>query len=219
LDEFVASAARVETLVGAMPPQAKPAVVRRTDARRVSFLAPQSIDLIVTSPPYLNAIDYLRGHRLSLIWFGYRLEELRGVRSVSIGAERSATGRLNQAEAWAKESVADYEKLCRRDAALVVRFAKDVDRLCRSMARVAKPTSSLVFVMADSQLRGVKVSNSDICKRAAKRHGFELVNESVRALPSNSRYLPPPEKDAGTLASRMKEESVLTFDRREDRVA
>src|SRR3712207_7608036 len=42
----------------------------------------------ITSPPYLNAIDYLRGHRLSLVWLGYRIGDLRLTRAVSIGAER-----------------------------------------------------------------------------------------------------------------------------------
>jgi DNA modification methylase len=219
LEEFIASAARVERLVGEMPQQARSVVVRQTDARRLSFLPPQSIDLIVTSPPYLNAIDYLRGHRLSLIWLGSRLRELRDVRGASIGAEKSATGKLlHQAECWARESVAEYDDLTQRDAALVVRFTKDVHRLCRSMARVVKPDASLVLVMADSQLHGVKVSNSDVCKRAAARHGFELVDESIRTLPGNSRYLPPPETDKSTLRVRMKEESVLTF-RRQRRTA
>ena len=45
-------------------------------------------DLVITSPPYLNAIDYLRGHRLALIWFGYELTYLRAIRSTMIGSER-----------------------------------------------------------------------------------------------------------------------------------
>ena len=45
-------------------------------------------DLVVTSPPYLNAIDYLRGHKLSLVWMGHQIEELRELRSANIGSER-----------------------------------------------------------------------------------------------------------------------------------
>ena len=30
-----------------------------------------SVDLVVTSPPYLNAIDYLRCSKFSLVWMGY----------------------------------------------------------------------------------------------------------------------------------------------------
>ena len=48
----------------------------------------ESIDMVITSPPYLNAIDYLRGHRLSLVWLGHQLSGLRMIRSGSVGAER-----------------------------------------------------------------------------------------------------------------------------------
>ncbi|HEY53468.1 MAG TPA: site-specific DNA-methyltransferase, partial [Caldilineae bacterium] len=36
-----------------------------------------SIDLIVTSPPYAsNAIDYMRAHKFSLVWMGYPIQAL-----------------------------------------------------------------------------------------------------------------------------------------------
>ena len=57
------------------------------DARRLSRIPSSSIDAIITSPPYLNAIDYMRGHKFSLIWFGYNLAFLRSIRSTAIGSE------------------------------------------------------------------------------------------------------------------------------------
>jgi tRNA G10 N-methylase Trm11 len=40
-------------------------------------LGDNTIDLIVTSPPYAsNAIDYMRAHKFSLVWFGYSIDEL-----------------------------------------------------------------------------------------------------------------------------------------------
>ena len=59
----------------------------RGDASKLGHTADGSIDCIVTSPPYLNAIDYMRGHRLSLVWLGYRVSELRKIRAISVGAE------------------------------------------------------------------------------------------------------------------------------------
>jgi hypothetical protein len=35
----------------------------------------------------------MRGHRLSLVWLGYRLADLRRIRSDSIGAERGPNAR------------------------------------------------------------------------------------------------------------------------------
>ena len=42
------------------------------DARDLSSIADGAADLAVTSPPYLNALDYLRGHKFALVWFGQR---------------------------------------------------------------------------------------------------------------------------------------------------
>ena len=39
------------------------------DARRLD-LGDRSVDLVITSPPYLNAIDYLRCSKFSLVWMG-----------------------------------------------------------------------------------------------------------------------------------------------------
>src|SRR5205807_10007991 len=45
------------------------AVIKLADARSLP-VDDNSIDIVITSPPYLNAIDYVRGHKFSLIWMG-----------------------------------------------------------------------------------------------------------------------------------------------------
>jgi len=38
------------------------------DARAVPALKDNSMDLVFNSPPYVNAIDYQRGHKFSIFW-------------------------------------------------------------------------------------------------------------------------------------------------------
>ena len=52
------------------------AQVYKGDARHLD-LRDRSVDLVITSPPYLNAIDYLRCSKFSLVWMGYSVGELR----------------------------------------------------------------------------------------------------------------------------------------------
>src|SRR5207247_9986914 len=59
-----------------LPQVSKDVHLHQADARELPTES-ASIDLVITSPPYLNAIDYLRGHRMSLVWMGYDLEHLR----------------------------------------------------------------------------------------------------------------------------------------------
>src|SRR5205085_7639661 len=65
------------------------AMVGIGDARSMRDIRDASVDAVLTSPPYLNALDYIRGHRLSLVWLGYTASQLRTVRANSIGAERA----------------------------------------------------------------------------------------------------------------------------------
>ena len=45
-----------------------------------------SVDLIVTSPPYANnAIDYMRAHKFSLVWFGWKIADLAKIRRQYLG--------------------------------------------------------------------------------------------------------------------------------------
>ena len=74
------------------------------DVRDLSRDINGSFDAALTSPPYLNAIDYLRGHRLSLIWFGYPLDELQRIRGRSIGSERSLVAEPVDIAPFIKES-------------------------------------------------------------------------------------------------------------------
>jgi len=215
-DEFIASASNIARAVGMAGSVGSTASIRTNDARSLGFLSPKSVDLVLTSPPYLNAIDYLRGHRLSLVWLGWRLGELRDLRGDSIGAERGLAQASPGAQAIIAAAVPRYNDLRLRDQGMVRRFARDIERLCRSMSRVVKPEGHLVFVVADSQVRGVPVSNSAVCKAAAMRHGFEFAEGIQRPLPAQHRYLPPPDADSSTLSGRMKEESVLTFRRLND---
>ena len=66
--------------------------VNEGDARCLP-LADGSIDLVLTSPPYLNAIDYIRCSKFSLVWMGYSIAELRRRRSTSVGTEVGMRGR------------------------------------------------------------------------------------------------------------------------------
>src|SRR6185369_2834902 len=70
--------------------------IKRGDARNLSSISNESIDKVITSPPYLNAIDYMRGNKFSLVWLGFSIPGLRDIRSNSIGAEKKLNAAPNQ---------------------------------------------------------------------------------------------------------------------------
>lgn len=161
------------------------------DCRILASVAPASIDMVLTSPPYLNAIDYMRGHKMALIWFGYTIPELRSIRSKCIGAERSLDG---TAEDQADELITTIEREAVDPSALPVailkRYAHDLLRFSRQMTRVLKSEARLIVVIGNSTLRGNFIQNELLVQQALEHNGFIVEQRIERTLPENRRYLP-----------------------------
>ncbi len=185
--------------------------IRCADARTLEGLHDESFDLALTSPPYLNAIDYLRGHRLTLVWLGYQVGSLRETRSVSIGAERS----MPRADA----SIDISPFVMERDGATIAlrhwgwirRYASDMDIVLCQLGRVVKRGGRIVLVLGNSFLRGVVIDNASLIEALAKRIGFQIQDRHTREIPARRRYLPPPGNGQSALDTRMRTETVLTF--------
>lgn len=209
--KFVESASEVvrrHRRIGAGRPADAKLILEFGDARSLGVDG-NSVDVVTTSPPYLIAIDYLRGHRMSLVWMGHSIKGLRSLRASAIGSERSAT------------TVADHEYLLRRTLpkeasrrafGVLRRYVNDLDEMMRESARVLRSGGTATFVVADATLFGSRVSIPDLVDHLAPLCGFNLKERSERELPADRRYLPPPtHKTKSSLRKRMRHEVCLRY--------
>jgi len=212
-DGFLSSVRRVLAAAPFRDGSHAPLRIENGDARALP-VGSRSIDLVITSPPYLNAIDYIRGHRLSLVWMAHSLETLRSIRSESIGAENVHTpfDDLMVDEAI-QAAVDEPEELSDQAYGMLTGYLRGMRLAIKEMARVLKPKGRAVLVIGDSVLRGVFVANSAALAHLAADYGLCKVHAESRPLPANRRYLPPPNKrSAGDqLRKRMGREVILTL--------
>jgi SAM-dependent methyltransferase len=182
------------------------------DSRKLDY-KDNFFDLVITSPPYLNAIDYLRGHRLSLVWMKNSIVKLRKLRATNIGAESKGVAPEESHIMNAVEEAGDVESLPNRERGFLIRYALDMDSVCCEIARVIKPGGNVIFVTGDSTLKGVFIKNSQVIKRLSEHHGLELATMEERDLPDKHRYLPPPSNTGAgkQLQVRMHKEVILTM--------
>lgn len=214
-DRFIAA---VQSVVSNCPQSQSERVgpvssVKHGDARSLDF-QDNSIDLVLTSPPYLNAIDYMRCSKFSLVWMGHSVGELRRIRRESVGTEAASADAMEAP--WVRSLIKDLRlqpALANREQALLATYAWDVDLSLAEVARVLRPQGRAVYVVGDSMIRGTFVRNSASVIAAAERHGLSLQSRVSRSLPDNRRYLPPPSRTEGKAAmdSRMRREVVLSF--------
>lgn len=209
LEGFLKSAKAVSRFVTADLGQGS-AVVERGDARELTGVQDHSVDLVLTSPPYLNAIDYMRGHRMSLIWLGHKFSDLRQTRRTSIGAERKPDNAFSNEELGsAKVAMGEVSTLPARYQGMIERYLIDLHKMMIQVQRVLKPEGEATFVMGNSRLKGVYVENSEGLVACAKKAGLVEERRHERDLPITNRYLPTP--DSGALSKRMRKEVVVTF--------
>lgn len=199
----------VRKRVAAIPKHGS-ATIDRGDARNMPGIADNSIDAVLTSPPYLNAIDYMRGHRMSLIWLGHRYKDLQATRSASIGSERKPDSPFDHSALQdIKAAMGAVSSLPSRHNGMIDRYVVDMYSMVSEISRVLKPNALATFVMGNSCLKGVYIENSEALAKAGTKVGLEIVSRTERDLPSGSRYLPTPA--SGALSKRMRKEVILTF--------
>ena len=193
------------------------ATVRIGNARKLGRVPDRSADAVITSPPYFNAIDYLRGHRLALVWLGYRLSKLRQIRSRSIGSEKGLSQRRfgNMAKGILK-GFGFPKDLDGKTSSYLRRYIIDMTQVMGEIARTLGPEGRGVLVVANSNIRGQLVDNAEIIRTIGESLGLREVECTEREIPSTRRYLPPPTSVAeSSLQKRMRFESVLTFEKTE----
>lgn len=211
LSQFVRSAARVASLVAEQPLPAA-GKIRQADCRALPNLGSARIDAVITSPPYLNAIDYLRGHKMSLIWMGHAIPELRQIRATSLGTERSkpATGSTDCFREIEK-ALPSIRRLPERQANLVRKYAVDAEGMLSQMRKILRAGGTLATVVGNCNVRGYFIENSKLYSVLAARQGFRLVGQRKRPLTPSRRYLPIVSSSTA-LEKRMKYEVVQIYE-------
>ncbi len=192
-------------------PGGKPdADVQLGDARQLP-LARDSVDLVLCSPPYVNAIDYLRGHKFSLVWMGWTVGELRLIRGSSVGCERGGT--LHPHREAAYRALGELDVLPGPLQRVAARFVADMGRVLEEMARVLRPQGRAVVVIGEPVVRGVRLRNGQALRVLGAKSGLRLMSARRREIPPNLRYMPPPGSQAAgdKLGKRMNHELIMRF--------
>lgn len=188
-------------------------VVKLGDARKMPFDS-ESFDFALTSPPYLNAIDYIRCSKYSLVWMGYSVADLRVLRGESVGAEKMLEESADDKSV--RQILKDLRltpKLSSRNEGMLARYIFDMIAATKEVSRVLKGNGRAIYVVGDSSLRGTFIRNSQVVVRAAELNGLKLKKQNWRLLPQNRRYLPPPLLHCAgeALNARMSKEIILSF--------
>ena len=207
---FAKSVRSIATALERDPPSGS-AIVRRGDATKLRWPGERSVDAIITSPPYGSGIDYLRGHKLALVWLGHTISSLREIRSGSIGTQRGLEIG-NEVRRREIAEIAGAHGLDGRALRVLERFAADMKKMFSRARRMLRPGGIMVVVIGDSTVGGIHVDNAAILVDAAASASLTETNRYTRTIPADRRYMPPPlSSDGSAMSKRLSVETVSTF--------
>ncbi len=186
------------------------AKVIKGDARAMPF-PDEFADLIVTSPPYANAIDYMRAHKFSLVWFGKTIDDLSELRSTYIGSERVGAQADGNLPRRADDIIHELAKKDQKKAAVLEKYFVEMKAVLGEMYRVLRPDSAAVVVAGTSVMRGFDVQTHLCLADISEQVGFEVVNVARRVLDRNKRMMPARfgRKTDSMIEQRMHDEYVI----------
>lgn len=177
-------------------------------------LANETVDLIVTSPPYAsNAIDYMRAHKFSLVWFGYPLATLSQHRHQYIGDD----GIIPSRETFFPTIVQDIlGALCEQDQKKMLsvqRYYSEMNSVLHEMYRVLRPGRSAILVVGTSIIRGIDIRIGDCLSDIGRQIGFDVPAIGIRKLDRDRRMMPASKANScdSQIQQRMYQEYVIGF--------
>lgn len=163
-------------------------------------LTDNSVDLVLTSPPYAMALPYIDTDRLSLLTlFGLTGSERRPLEQALIGSRELTTVNKRALEAGftegdglpleclqfvrglhkSLEASTDSGFRKQNMPALIHRFLKDMDAVIAQLHRLCKPGAEAMVVIGDSKMTidgsDVRIPSTDLIEVIATARGFKAV--------------------------------------------
>jgi DNA modification methylase len=173
----------------------------------------ECVDLIVTSPPYANnAIDYMRAHKFSLVWFGYSINRLKSKRKQFIGSEDIQNFNFISLPEFSNKKIIELSKINPKKGLALHRYFTEMYLSINEMYRVLKPDSACVIVVASSILDGIDVDTHKCLAEIGEALGFELIAINERNIYRDRRMMPASNsKNNSQIEARMHTEYVIGF--------
>ena len=168
-------------------------------------LDPESVDLIITSPPYCGSQKYVRTTKLELIILGCSPEEIKRLDRQTMGTEAvttraSALSELLTGDRYVDSFVRPIYERNRVRARIVSDYSKHLSEFATECRRVLRPGGNLIVTLGRSNLAGVTFPADRLFLRLAVGLGLEHIATLVDAIPSRG-LLTKRHKTAGRIDS------------------
>lgn len=145
------------------------------------------VDLIITSPPYVTSYEYADLHQLSSLWLGFT-EDYKALRRGTIGSVYNCDEYyfeimdLNSTGRKIIQELRSGKKIENSKIKSVARYFIDMQHAANRCYEMLNSGGLALFVVGDTEYKGIKICNSKHLIEALLSSGFSSVRVSKRKI-------------------------------------
>ncbi len=188
------------------------------DTRNLTSIPENSVDLILTSPPYGDSrttVAYGQFSRLGLQWLGYDKNQVLNIDKISLGGIPTKDLKNDLGSPTLKQTLDKIAKIDPYRARDVLSFYVDFDKCVQELHRVTKKGAFMCFVVGNRTVKGIQIPTDEIILELfqAKNHYYHH-NTFIRNIPHKRMpKLNSPTNISGNHAVTMNEEWIVIIEK------
>jgi len=164
-----------------------------------------SVDLIISSSPYVTSYEYADLHQLSTLWLNLA-DDLKEYRKEFIGTSYKQYEDKSLSSQIASNIVNEMLSKSRKKAKEIEAFFIDMQEVFDESFRILKPGGRCCYVIGNTKLKGVDILNAEAFAESLQYSGFKLDKLIKREIPL--KILPQKrDEKTGRFASKDKADS------------
>ncbi|MDW8465389.1 MAG: DNA methyltransferase [Chloroherpetonaceae bacterium] len=143
----------------------------------------ESVDMVITSSPYVTSYEYADLHQLSTLWLDFA-DTLSEYRKAFIGTSCKRYENPLLKSEIAKGIVERMAAVDKKIAKEIEAFFVDMQEVIAESYRILKFGGRCAYVIGNTKLRGVEIQNAEVFAEQMQLVGFKLERVIVREIPS-----------------------------------
>ncbi|MBM4402168.1 MAG: transcriptional repressor LexA [Candidatus Cloacimonetes bacterium] len=183
------------------------------DSSKKNGLEKESIDLIITSPPYGDSrttVAYGQFSRLSLQWLDIAVEETPKIDKELLGGKPTNTLENELGSEYLTETLKKIAAKDEKRACDVLSFYLDLEKCLKQAYRILKRDKYFCVVIGNRLVKQVRIPTDFIIAGLCENIGFKLMDIFVRNIPNKRMPLKnSPTNVVGELEETMCKESII----------
>lgn len=152
------------------------------DARHTT-IEEGTIDMIITSPPYVTSYEYADIHQLTAYWMEY-VSSMSDFRKKFIGTSYSGNSSLDvKGSLLAQKIVYALAEKSRNIARNVAQYFNDMYEVAEEMSRILAPNGHVCIVIGNTKIKDVEIRSAEVFYEFLMNAGLKKVEIIKRNIP------------------------------------